>query len=90
MLWFKCFESPRRYIGKPKHPGDKSRSASVRRMNKVPADFPFDSRQKLNFAWALVFNVVLIPVAAGAFYASHKIRLPPVWAALAMALSSSS
>ncbi|KAL5636648.1 hypothetical protein ACGC1H_000565 [Rhizoctonia solani] len=45
-------------------------------------------RQKLNFAWALVYNVAMIPVAAGAFYALGHTRLPPVWSALAMALSS--
>ncbi|CAE6505777.1 unnamed protein product [Rhizoctonia solani] len=45
-------------------------------------------RQKLNFAWALVYNVAMIPVAAGAFYAIGHTRLPPVWSALAMALSS--
>ncbi|CAE6531551.1 unnamed protein product [Rhizoctonia solani] len=45
-------------------------------------------RQKLNFAWALVYNLAMIPVAAGAFYALGNTRLPPVWSALAMALSS--
>ncbi|KDN37191.1 hypothetical protein RSAG8_10323, partial [Rhizoctonia solani AG-8 WAC10335] len=43
---------------------------------------------KLNFAWALVYNLAMIPVAAGAFYALGNTRLPPVWSALAMALSS--
>jgi P-type Cu+ transporter len=46
------------------------------------------ARQKMNFGWALVYNVALIPVAAGAFYALNHARLPPVWSALAMALSS--
>ncbi|KAF9513562.1 hypothetical protein BS47DRAFT_1457376 [Hydnum rufescens UP504] len=46
------------------------------------------ARQKMNFGWALVYNVALIPVAAGAFYAHNHARLPPVWSALAMALSS--
>lgn len=60
------------------------------------------ARVKMNFAWALVYNVCLIPVAAGVFYpivsghttgmdgrvvATHW-RLSPVWAALAMACSS--
>ncbi|KAG9122259.1 hypothetical protein FRC07_001455 [Ceratobasidium sp. 392] len=45
-------------------------------------------RQKLNFAWALVYNVAMIPVAAGAFYALGHARIPPVWSALAMALSN--
>lgn len=51
-------------------------------------------RVKLNFAWAAVYNVCLIPVAAGVFFAiganeSHGgWRLGPVWASAAMALSS--
>ncbi|EFW20667.1 heavy metal translocating P-type ATPase [Coccidioides posadasii str. Silveira] len=59
-------------------------------------------RVKWNFLWAAVYNVCLIPVAAGVFYpivSGHKTdshgrivnthwRLDPVWAALAMALSS--
>ncbi|KAM0080892.1 hypothetical protein ACKRZS_006943 [Fusarium odoratissimum] len=50
-------------------------------------------RVKFNFGWALMYNMVALPVAAGVFYAiktkrgSH-VRLDPVWAALAMALSS--
>ena len=63
------------------------------------------NRVKMNFGWALVYNVCLIPVAAGVFYPivsghEHRViggevvvvnthwRLSPVWAALAMALSS--
>ncbi|KAJ5760541.1 ATPase P-type K/Mg/Cd/Cu/Zn/Na/Ca/Na/H-transporter [Penicillium odoratum] len=62
-------------------------------------------RVRLNFCWALVYNVCLIPVAAGVFYpivsghhqktaggelvtVDDHWRLSPVWAALAMALSS--
>ncbi|KAI1911122.1 hypothetical protein LOZ12_004518 [Ophidiomyces ophidiicola] len=59
-------------------------------------------RVKWNFMWAAVYNVCLIPVAAGVFYpivtgkttGPHGMimdthwRLDPVWAALAMALSS--
>ncbi|KAI9724338.1 MAG: hypothetical protein M1812_000406 [Candelaria pacifica] len=46
-------------------------------------------RVKLNFAWALVYNVAMLPVAAGVLYPlnGHP-RLAPVWASLAMALSS--
>ncbi|KAK8168652.1 E1-E2 ATPase-domain-containing protein [Phyllosticta citrichinensis] len=45
-----------------------------------------------NFAWALIYNVCAMPIAAGVLYpiksnGSH-IRLDPVWASLAMALSS--
>jgi P-type Cu+ transporter len=46
-------------------------------------------RVKFNFGWALVYNVVLLPIAAGVIYPiqGHP-RLNPVWASLAMALSS--
>ncbi|WPG98649.1 Hypothetical protein R9X50_00144200 [Acrodontium crateriforme] len=49
-------------------------------------------RIKFNFGWALVYNCIAIPLAAGCLYplvsnGSH-IRLDPVWASLAMALSS--
>ena len=46
-------------------------------------------RVRFNFAWALVYNVMLLPVAAGVIYPiSGHPRLGPVWASLAMALSS--
>ncbi|KAI9810912.1 MAG: hypothetical protein M1827_005771 [Pycnora praestabilis] len=46
-------------------------------------------RVKFNFAWALVYNLAMLPVAAGVFYALHEHpRLNPVWASLAMAMSS--
>jgi P-type Cu+ transporter len=46
-------------------------------------------RVKFNFAWALVYNMVLLPIAAGVIYPIHgHPRLNPVWASLAMALSS--
>jgi len=50
-------------------------------------------RIMFNFGWALVYNCVGVPVAAGAFYGiktagGGHVRLDPVWAALAMALSS--
>ncbi|UKZ50005.1 hypothetical protein TrVGV298_004260 [Trichoderma virens] len=50
-------------------------------------------RIKINFGWAAVYNVCAIPIAAGCLYAiktssgSH-VKLDPVWASLAMALSS--
>lgn len=49
-------------------------------------------RVKVNFAWALVYNLIAVPVAAGVLYpvvsrGSH-VKLDPVWASLAMALSS--
>ena len=46
----------------------------------------------LNFAWALVYNCVGVPVAAGVLFpiraGGGHVRLAPVWAALAMAMSS--
>ena len=41
-----------------------------------------------NLGWAFLYNVVLIPVAAGALVPWFGIRLPAVAAAAAMALSS--
>lgn len=41
-----------------------------------------------NLFWAFAYNVVLIPVAAGVLYPVWGIRLSPVLAAAAMALSS--
>ncbi|PLB53108.1 copper resistance-associated P-type ATPase [Aspergillus steynii IBT 23096] len=64
------------------------------------------NRVKMNFCWAVVYNLSLVPIAAGVLYPivnGHKMhmnpdggsvmvnthwRLSPVWAALAMALSS--
>lgn len=50
------------------------------------------NRIKFNFGWAVVYNLIGVPVAAGVLYpiVSHgtHIRLDPVWASLAMALSS--
>ncbi|KAI0835118.1 heavy metal translocatin [Hypoxylon sp. FL0890] len=49
-------------------------------------------RIKFNFGWALVYNLIAVPIAAGCLYAlkvnGQHVRLPPVWASLAMALSS--
>jgi cation transport ATPase len=50
------------------------------------------TRIKFNFGWALVYNLVALPVAAGVLYPIKSegthVRLDPVWASLAMALSS--
>lgn len=41
-----------------------------------------------NLFWAFIYNILLIPVAAGALYPFFGILLSPVFAAAAMALSS--
>jgi P-type Cu+ transporter len=53
------------------------------------------NRVKYNFVWAGIYNVLLVPVAAGVFFKlgdldgrGHGWRLGPVWASAAMALSS--
>lgn len=43
---------------------------------------------KLNYLWALLYNCIGIPLAAGALYPVVKRRLPPYLAAIAMAASS--
>jgi P-type Cu+ transporter len=43
---------------------------------------------KQNLAWAFLYNVIGIPVAAGALYAAFDLLLTPVLASAAMALSS--
>lgn len=47
-------------------------------------------RVKLNFAWAVIYNIILLPVAAGVLFKvrSGGWRLGPVWGSAAMALSS--
>ena len=49
-------------------------------------------RVKFNFFWALIYNIIAVPIAAGVLYPVKSqgahIRLDPVWASLAMALSS--
>ncbi|KAJ7744453.1 E1-E2 ATPase-domain-containing protein [Mycena maculata] len=45
-------------------------------------------RVRLNFIWAIMYNLAALPIAAGAIYPAGHARLDPVWASLAMALSS--
>ena len=43
---------------------------------------------KQNLGWAFGYNIALIPVAAGVLYPAFGILLDPMYAAVAMALSS--
>ncbi len=43
---------------------------------------------KQNLFWAFIYNVIGIPVAAGALFPAFGITLDPMWASAAMALSS--
>ncbi|KIK48852.1 hypothetical protein CY34DRAFT_797637 [Suillus luteus UH-Slu-Lm8-n1] len=46
------------------------------------------NRVKINFMWAFMYNLIAVPIAAGVIYPIGHARLAPVWASLAMALSS--
>ncbi|CAI0401544.1 unnamed protein product [Linum tenue] len=46
------------------------------------------ARIRLNYMFAMVYNVVAIPIAAGVFFPSLRIKLPPWAAGACMALSS--
>lgn len=46
------------------------------------------NRVKINFVWAIMYNATAVPIAAGVVYPAGHARLAPVWASLAMALSS--
>ena len=71
-------------------------SGSIVLMRSDPQDVPRALRLgvatmdkiKQNMFWALVYNVVGIPIAAGLLYASNGILLSPIIAGGAMALSS--
>ena len=45
---------------------------------------------KQNLLWAFLYNVIGIPVAAGALYPAFGLLLSPILASAAMALSSAS
>ena len=46
------------------------------------------ARVRLNYFWALAYNVVMLPAAAGALYPRWRVAVPPWAAGAAMALSS--
>ena len=46
------------------------------------------SRIRLNYVFAMAYNVIAIPIAAGVFFPSLGIKLPPWAAGACMALSS--
>ena len=45
-------------------------------------------RIKINFIWAFLYNIILIPIAMGALYPYYGIKLDHMLAGAAMALSS--
>lgn len=46
------------------------------------------TRIKHNYGWAMVYNVVMVPFAGGLFYPLLHVNLDPMFAGLAMAMSS--
>jgi len=48
--------------------------------------FLWDSSE-IEKGWALMYNILAVPIAAGAIYPAKRARLNPVWASLAMGLS---
>lgn len=45
-------------------------------------------RIKINFVFAFLYNVILIPIAMGIFYPINGFKMDPMFAAVAMAMSS--
>jgi Cu2+-exporting ATPase len=71
-------------------------TAKVVLMKSDPLDVPRAIRlsretvrkMKQNLAWASVYHVSAIPIAAGVLYPSRGIELRPEWSALLMSVSS--
>ncbi len=61
-------------------PADVSRSIQLARKVR--------GKIKQNLFWAAIYNIIAIPIAAGALYPSMGILLRPEWAALAMSAST--
>lgn len=45
-------------------------------------------RIKINFVWAFIYNMLLVPIAMGVLYPVKGFKLDPIYAGAAMALSS--
>ncbi|MDX9738957.1 MAG: heavy metal translocating P-type ATPase [Candidatus Dojkabacteria bacterium] len=61
-------------------------------LNRIPVAFKISKATlrtiKQNLFWAFIYNIICIPIAAGVFYPVWGILLNPIFAGLAMALSS--
>lgn len=63
--------------------GDISKLVKAVRLSKITMN-----GIKQNLFWAFIYNIVGIPLAGGAFYPAFGVLLSPVFAGMAMALSS--
>ena len=45
-------------------------------------------RIKINFMWAFIYNMILVPIAMGVLYPVNSFKFDPMYAGAAMALSS--